>query len=96
MNITDEINRIGRAYARLFKNYCSEGLTPWRTNPKANTPYKIGVTLSWPGPDEVIARQSTSIREIAQKLAEKCGLESLVSQPTFAAGGAFVIYVGLR
>jgi len=94
--MNNPFSKIVRAYNRLFKNYCSEGLTAWRTNPKADTPYKIGVTLHWPGTDEVIARESKSIREIAQKLAEKYGLESLVSQPTFAAGGAFVMYVGLR
>jgi hypothetical protein len=89
-------NKIERAYSKLFKNYRSEGLIPWKTNPKPDMPYQIGVTLSWPGSDEVIKRESISIKEMAQKVAEKYNLESLVSQPTLAAGGALVMYVGLK
>ncbi|MBW2995645.1 hypothetical protein KY312_04795 [Candidatus Woesearchaeota archaeon] len=85
-----------RAYRCLKRRFEDSSLCCWKTNPKAESPYGYGVTLHWPGEREAIDKEIEQIRNVSNEVAQDYNLEAIVSGPTLAAGGAHVVYVGLR
>ena len=91
------MRKIKKAYFSLKEEYRLNGLCIWDVNPVANEPYEIGVSLSWPNKlDDDLRKEIELVRKIASETANSHELESLVRGPQFAAGGAFVMYVGLK
>ena len=92
----DIFNREDRAYLRLRFNYEASGLSTWGvSNPEANAPYRVGVTLDWPNKsDDVVDRQVARVRKIAESLGKAYDLEACVDGPIWAIGGAKAMYVG--
>lgn len=82
-----------------FQQRCKDtGLTPWPVARGANSPYKFGVTLNWSPNNKsyVVDKEAKLVLFAANAVAEQFGLERLVTQPTLAAGGALVMYVGFK
>ena len=67
-------------------------------HPNADVLYQIGVGLGWhkKQPDEVVAKQQERVRSIAEVMGRAYNLEVCIDGPTFAVGGAQVMYVGLN
>ena len=89
------------ANARFLMNSYFKGWTTWEVNPLAETPYQTGVTLHWrpnmtAEEDKAYDKQIEKIATLAKDIAKEHGLEACVKGPSFAAGGAFVMYVGMN
>ncbi len=60
-------------------------------------PWGVGVVLDWPRKDgEALEKQEEKIKKIAARFADKRNLEAVIEGPTFASGGARVLYIGLK
>src|SRR3989344_49380 len=92
------LKRVDRAVLLLRLNYELAGLNTFPvSNPQAHAPYRVGVALDWPNkPDSVVERQQERVQHLADSLGRVYGLEVCVQGPTWAAGGAKVMYVGFN
>lgn len=95
-------------YKKIRKYCSSNNLCVWPVNPKAKSEYEIGITL---GPDfseimkgekekkqemNKIKTYSEKIKEIAETESKNKGLEAHIGGPSWAAGGALVLYLGFK
>ena len=76
-----------------------EGLCVWPVN-KESLAYKLGllwgVTLSWPGEDDIIKKEANIVKEKTEQVAQKHNLTASYDGPMMAAGGALVVYCGFE
>ena len=91
--------KLESAKLALEKALKEKGLCVWPVN-EASDAYKLGlfwgITLSWPGPKEKITQQINDVDDITTRVAKEQGLKQTFENPTFAAGGALVVYCGFE
>ena len=76
-----------------------EKLCVWPVN-KQSKAYKLGllwgVTLSWPGEEELIEKEIEIIKNKTKQVAQENDLKANFDGPMLAAGGAWVVYCGFE
>ena len=89
-------DRVQYAYLLLNGSYRAHGLTPWLVR-VADTTQRIGITLDWPLlSEEDLQGQVETVDRVTQRIAAFYILDVHVEGPTWATGGALVMYVGLE
>jgi len=102
-------DRIGLMAARytLEREYSGNGLHSWRIPRDIGAGFMLGLVLPWSPPDndslglgeverKLIEQAHEKIGVITGKVAQRFGLEPLISPPIFSAKGGYTVLVGLK